>query len=40
MDTLMILLALTTVAVPALTEAAVAAIHIFAGDEWAPDGAV
>ena len=35
METLIILLALTTVAVPALTEAAVAATHVFAGGGWA-----
>jgi hypothetical protein len=35
METLIILLALTTVAVATLTEAAVAATHVFAGGEWA-----
>src|SRR6266852_8122153 len=40
MDTLIILLALTTVAVPTLTEAAVAATHVFAGGEWAREGVV
>ena len=38
MDTLFILLALSTVAIPVLTEVAVAAIHMFAGGEWAADG--
>ena len=37
MDTLIILLALSTVAIPVLTEAAIAAIHMFAGGEWAPE---
>jgi hypothetical protein len=40
METLIILLALITVAVPALTEAAVAATHVFAGGEWAREGVV
>ena len=40
METLIILLALTTVAVPTLTEAAVAATRVFAGGEWAPEGVV
>jgi hypothetical protein len=35
MDTLFILVALSTVAIPVLTEAAVAAIHMFAGGERA-----
>jgi hypothetical protein len=34
METLIILLALTTIAIPALTEAAVAAAHVFPGGEW------
>ena len=38
METLIILLALSTVAIPVLTEAAVAAIHMFAGGERVPDG--
>jgi hypothetical protein len=33
METLIIVLALTTVAVPILTEAVVAATHVFAGGE-------
>ncbi len=38
METLIILLALTTVAIPTLTGAAVAATHVYAGGEWAREG--
>ena len=38
METLIILLALTTIAVPALTEAAIAATHVFPAGEWARAG--
>ena len=40
METLIILLTLITVAVPALTEAAVVATHVPADGEWAREGAV